>query len=128
MREWTIEINEIRQPRERTFLNEPTDPTTTMITYLSEAGSIHLVDQIVQLPANYFQDYYTKHFRFGLNFTSSNEEHGTGISTVGASSPNIVIECGFAQPIDSNVQLHTIVTSSVILDIKANFIDVWRTW
>ncbi|KAJ3035070.1 hypothetical protein HK097_004298 [Rhizophlyctis rosea] len=126
LREWGIEINGMTQPQQRRFRNAPNNFETTMVTFLSEAGSIWDIDQVVQMPSDYLANYYAKHFRFGLCLQSLNEQHGSGASTVGAATPNVVLPVTFAAPVTSDLQIVTYITCSTWTEIKANYVDLWR--
>lgn len=127
LREWNMEIAGLTQPQQRRFVNGPNEPETTMVTFISESGSIHNVEDVANLKGG-FNNYYTNFFRFGLNFVSDNELHGTGVSTIGAASTNIVTQARFAQPITADTNITSLVTCSVLLEITAGMVNVWKTF
>ena len=123
LKDWSIEISGITNPATRRFGNSGGSLETTMLYFLSSCGNIHELDDY-NLP----DDFETAHFRWGLNFQSSNELHGTGISTVGAASTNVVIDTTFNTAIPSNFMVYTIVSCSTLLEITGSMVNFWRVF
>ncbi|KAJ3048811.1 hypothetical protein HK097_010192 [Rhizophlyctis rosea] len=128
LREWSLELNGMIQPQQRKFQNSPTNNESLMVLYLSEAVSIWYLDQVLEMPEDYLNEYYARHFRFGLCLQSMNETHGSGASTVGAASPNIVIPVKFAPPVTADLHIVTYITCSTLTEITANFVNVWKVF
>lgn len=124
LRTWTIEGAGIQNPASRTFTHGVNDPETIMVTFLSESGSIHNVDQVANLDA----DFRTKNFRFGLNFQSDNEYHSSGLNLVGAANPNVVISTSHAASVTTNTVAYTTVAMSVVLEVTGSLVNVHRVF
>ncbi|KAJ3052672.1 hypothetical protein HK097_005875 [Rhizophlyctis rosea] len=98
---WSIEANQILNPGfNKRFSHGIRDLDTFMVTFLSEAGSIHGVDEVANIRsvnANVmdFDSYRTEHFRAGLTYTSDNEQFASGLSIIGSANPNIVIKASY---------------------------------
>ncbi|KAJ3051609.1 hypothetical protein HK097_007371 [Rhizophlyctis rosea] len=124
LREWSVEVANLTNPATRKFRNGNGSIETIMITFLSEAGGLNNMDDICNLP----DDFYTPHFQWGLNFQSQSEQHASGISTVGAANTNIVGDFTFAAPITSDVVINTYVTCSTLLEVTQGLINTWRVF
>ena len=134
LKHWTMTLAELTNPARGYFQAGDDDPETLMVTLLSELGSVHNFDQ-VYLDNEYAADNTTpvntfalNHFRFGLNFVSDNESHGSGVSLVGSSSGNVVIDCSFKNAIPSDIVAYTTVTCSVLLEVTGGLINIWRVF
>ena len=127
--EWSIEAAGLINPQSRTFIEGgPDDPESLMYTFLSDAGSIHAIDQVANLDIDVNDNFWSHHYRVGLNYQSSNEEHASGLSLVGASSTNVVFNAKFSNPIQANIVAYTTIVCSVLLEISGTLLTVHRVF
>ncbi len=134
LKQWSMTLSEVTNPARGYFQASGGDPETLMVTLLSEVGSIHNFDQ-VYLDNLYDTDGVTpldtfprNHFRFGLNFTSDNESHASGMSLVGSSSGNVVTDCTFTAPITADTVCYTQITCSILVEVTAGLVNVWKVF
>lgn len=134
LKNWSVQIGNLVNPQSRYFTCGPGDQCleTLLVTLMSSAGSLDNIEDMIELPGNtrneMFSNYLNKFFRFGLNWTSSNEEFGSGVDLTNASSTNIVTHCEFSAPVDNNMVVLTTVTASVLLEINNAAPTIWRSF
>ena len=131
---WSIEANQILNPGfNKRFSHGIHDLDTFMVTFLSEAGSIHAVDEVANIRsvnANVmdFDSYRTEHFRAGLTYTSDNEQFATGLSMVGSANPNIVINASYGNTMPPTMVTYVTVALSTVMEVTGTLINIHRVF
>lgn len=116
---WSVEGGGVHNPNQIEFKYDNGDsPETTLMSLMSEVGNIYNIGSEIDLPDTYD----TEHFRIGLNFQSSLEHHGSGLSTIGAASPFLTIRTKHSAPVNSSVTILTFCTTDALLEFRGGVI------
>ena len=116
-----IENTGTTQPSQLTFKYEGgTDPEVVLLGLLSGAGNIYTMDRDVSLDSNFE----TSSFRLGMNFQSSNEYAGVGLSTIGAASPFLSITTTHSAPVPPTTRILTMATVDALIEFRGSEIMI----
>lgn len=119
--EWNIQGAGINNPSQISFgYHGGSDPESIIMGILSETGNGYLMGEQMSLEDNFE----SSSFRIGLNYQSSNEYFGSGLSTVGAASPFITINTKHSQPVPPTTAINTIVTTDALIVFQGSGITV----
>ncbi|MCU1500634.1 MAG: hypothetical protein JWM47_4587 [Acidimicrobiales bacterium] len=119
--EWNLVGAGINNPSQISFgYSGGADPETVLMSLLSESGNGYRMGEELSLDDNYE----SKSFRLGLNFQSSQEYFGSGLSTVGSASPFLTINTKHSQPVPPTTQITTIVTTDALIQFQGSGITV----
>ncbi|RYZ65909.1 MAG: hypothetical protein EOP09_13520 [Proteobacteria bacterium] len=122
---WSITAADIVNPKERLFRCGPSDACleTLLVTLMSSAGSLNNIDDYAELRGEtreeIFDNYLNKFFKFGLNYTSANEAHGSGVDLTNAATTQAVVHMEFDGVKDVDLQIAVSVTASVWIEINS---------
>ncbi|KAJ3029263.1 hypothetical protein HDV00_009675 [Rhizophlyctis rosea] len=133
---WSIEANQILNPGANKRFRHGRTPKrleTFMVTYLSQAGSIHDLDQVgyVQSFTNGVDDftsYCTESFKAGLSYLSALEDFASGLSMVGSANPNIVINANYSGNFNPTAVCYITVAVSVVIEVTGTLINIHRVF
>ncbi|KAJ3029760.1 hypothetical protein HDV00_009446, partial [Rhizophlyctis rosea] len=130
LKSWSIEANQILNPGgNKQFLHGTRTLDTFRVTFLSEAGSIHNLDQVANirsLDPNVldFDAYRLQNFKAGINYVSDLEQHASGLSMVGSANPNVVINASYTGNVGSGTITYITVSISTVLEVTGTMINV----
>ena len=134
LKSWNIEANQILNPAgNKQFLHGYRTLDTFMVTFLSEAGSIHQLDQVANVRSvdpnvKDFDIYRLNHFKAGINFVSDTEVHASGLSMVGSANPNVVINASYTGNVGSGTITYITVSLSTVLEVTGTPINIHRVF
>lgn len=119
---WNVVAAEVHNPTQIDFQygTNGGNPETLLTSLMSQTGNAYQIGNDVSIPTNFD----TQNFRLALNFQSSNENFGTGMSTVGAASPFITIGTKHSQPVPSTTSILTFVTTDALLEFRGAGITI----
>lgn len=121
LKSWSIEAAGVHNPNQIEFdYDNGGSPETTLMSIMSEAGNIYRVGTDMDLPANYDDE----NFRVGLNFQSSLEHFGSGLSTIGSASPFLTIRTKHTAPVPASMNILTFVTTDALVEFRGSGITV----
>lgn len=132
LKNWSVQIGNLINPQTRYFTCGPGDQCleTLLVTLMSSCGSLDNLEDFCELQGStrteMLTNYLDKYFRFGINWTSSNEQFGSGVDLTAASSTNLVTHLEFAAPVTNDLVIATTVTASVLLEINNQQPMVWK--
>ncbi|KAJ3053535.1 hypothetical protein HK097_004083 [Rhizophlyctis rosea] len=113
--DFKIENNGTSQPSQLSFKYEGgADPKVVLLGLISSSGSIYTMDRDVSLQDNFE----TSSFRIGMNFQSSNENAGTGLSTLGSSSPFLTITTTHSAVVPPTTRILTVATVDALIEFR----------
>lgn len=107
-------------PNSLTFSGVGSDPEFLLNTFIQQTGSIYDLGESVYLADNYN----TQQFRISQTYTSDNEVHGSGLSMLGAASPNITITTTHSTSVPSTVTFNTFVSTAALLEITSQYVNI----
>jgi hypothetical protein len=107
-------------PNSLTFSGVGSEPEFLLNTFIQETGSIYNLGESVYLGDNFN----TQNFRVSQTYTSDNEVHGSGLSLLGAASPNITITTTHSTPVPSTVTFNTFVSTAALLEITSSYVNI----
>ena len=109
------------QPNQLTLKYEGgTDPEVVLLGLRSSSGNIYTMDRDVSLDTNFE----TNSFRIGMTFQSSNEYTGTGLSTLGTSSPFLTITATHSAVVPPTTRILTVATVDALIEFRASEIAI----
>ncbi|KAJ3024990.1 hypothetical protein HDV00_000486 [Rhizophlyctis rosea] len=119
--EWKIEGLGLSNPSQLTFNYQGgTDPETVLLGIGSSAGNLYRMHEETTLENNLE----SASIRLGINYKSSNEFAGTGLSTIGASSPFLTITTTHADVVPPTTCITTFVTSDALIECRGTEIAI----
>jgi hypothetical protein len=119
LKSWSIEASGLKNPHQIDFQNEA-DPETALMAVMTQSGNIYRLGNDIDFPDNYM----TENFRVAINYQSSNEYFGTGISTIGAASPFLTIRTKHNAPVQPTTNILTFVTTDALVEFRGTGITV----
>jgi len=118
--DYKVEGADLVSPKSSTYAGNGSDAEYILNTYVQEVGSIYNLGENVYIPDNYS----STAFRIQQTYTSEQEQHGSGLSLINAASPNITITTTHSAPVPSTITFNTFVSTSALMEITSQMINV----
>jgi hypothetical protein len=119
LKSWNIEASGLKNPHMIDFQHQ-SDPETALLAIMTQAGNIYRLGNDVDFPESYRDE----NFRVAINYQSSLEHFGTGLSTIGAASPFLVIRTKHDAPVTPETTILTYVTTDALVEFRGTGITV----
>lgn len=120
--DYRIEAAGLSQPANLTFPGGAGNAVEAlMMTLLSKTGNVYKIGDETSISG---VDFTNSSYRLGLTFTTNREEFATGLTTIGASSPNILITINTSTPLGSNCNIVSYVQTSQLITFTGSVIEV----
>lgn len=119
--EWRLSSNEFAVPSQLNFhYDGGTNVEGMLMSLMSNSGNIYRLGEDIHLDDNFD----TQSFRIGWNFQEENSAFGSGLSTIGSSSPFITLTVTSQNVIPSTTSIMTWATVDALLIFSGNDIQV----
>jgi hypothetical protein len=122
--DYKIEGGGVTLPQTSTFSGVAGSAETLLFSLLSAGGNGYSVGDQFTFDANYD----TASYRLHYSWQADSETFGSGLNTIGAASPNIIINTTHSQVVPTSTTVVTFVTMDALVIIEGSQVTLAYTW